>query len=173
MHFEGGKKKGEKDVPTFSPWTVKRPPPKQRPPPKEPKKHPRKYISVGEGPPSITSSTYTCEVPHVHKLTQTVSIALSLNIENISMSDRLVQVYTGFPNFSTLKLCFDFLGPCTSHLLYHNNREKKALSCAGAPRSLLPIDEFLLVLCRLRLNLIEEDIAYRFKISQSSVSSPG
>ncbi|SMN01557.1 hypothetical protein SPONN_1005 [uncultured Candidatus Thioglobus sp.] len=185
-HFEGGKRKGEDDVPTVFPWSRQRQAPKDRPPPKpRSRKHSCGPVSIGintdqpeqvslgvntESAPSVSTATNTCEVPHLHKLTQTASIALSLSIENISLSDKLVHVYTGFPDFTTLNLCFDFLGPCTSNLLYHNNPGKKAQSSAGAPRSLLSIDEFLLVLCRLRLNLIEEDIAYRFKISQPSVS---
>ena len=173
IHFEGGEKKGEDDVPTLFPWTPQRPPPKERPPPKMPKKRLSSHASIGvntEGPLSTSTGTNTCEVPHAHKLTQTVSITLSLRIENISLSDKLVHFYTGFPNFDALKLCFEFLGPCASSLIYLNNKEKKALSNAGAPRSLLPIDEFLLMLCRLRLNLHEEDVAFRFNISQSSVS---
>ena len=51
-----------------------------------------------------------------------------------------------------------------------HNRERKSLTAAGAPRFLSPINEFLLVLCRLRLGLIEEDLAFWFNISQPTVS---
>ena len=37
-------------------------------------------------------------------------------------------------------------------------------------RALLPIDEFFLVTIRLRLGLLEKDLAYRFGISQPTVS---
>lgn len=37
----------------------------------------------------------------------------------------------------------------------------------GAPRALTPLNEFFLILCRLRLGL---DLAYRFSVSQSTVS---
>ena len=40
----------------------------------------------------------------------------------------------------------------------------------GRHRTLCPIDEFFLVMIRLRLGLLEKDLAYRFGISQSTVS---
>ena len=40
----------------------------------------------------------------------------------------------------------------------------------GKKRSLSPLEEFFLVLVRLRLGLFVQDIAYRFGISQSTVS---
>ena len=63
-----------------------------------------------------------------------------LCIDNISASDRLVQLYTGFTDFNTLKLCFDFLGPSICDLQYHNQPKKG--TGKGAPRILSPINEF-------------------------------
>lgn len=40
----------------------------------------------------------------------------------------------------------------------------------GRPRTLPPIEEFFLVLVRLRLGLLEQDLAYRFNISSTTVS---
>ena len=70
VHFEGGKKNGEEDIPTLFPWSRK--PPKDRPipyikPPASPK-----YKSVGvntENVPSTSTGTNTCEVPQLHQLT--------------------------------------------------------------------------------------------------------
>ena len=39
----------------------------------------------------------------------------------------------------------------------------------GAPRLLSPLNEFFLVLCRLRLGLFEQDLVFRFGISQTTV----
>ena len=89
VHFKGGKKNGEGDKPTLFPWSRK--PPKDRPIPYiEPPASP-KYKSVGvntENLSSTSTGTNTCELPQLHQLTQTVTIALSLSIENISASDR-------------------------------------------------------------------------------------
>ena len=43
-------------------------------------------------------------------------------------------------------------------------------STKGRPRMLSPLEEFFLVLVRLRLRLLEQDLAYRFGISQPTVS---
>ena len=40
----------------------------------------------------------------------------------------------------------------------------------GTSRSLTPLNEFFLVLCRLRCGLLEMDLSFRFQISQSTVS---
>ena len=40
----------------------------------------------------------------------------------------------------------------------------------GTSRSLSPLNEFFLVLCRLRCGIMETDLAFRFKVSQSTVS---
>ena len=43
-------------------------------------------------------------------------------------------------------------------------------SSSGQPHKLPPMEEFFLVLVRLRLGLMEQDLACRFGISQSTVS---
>ena len=48
--------------------------------------------------------------------------------------------------------------------------EMQCKSNKGRKRSLSPLEEVFLILVRLRLGLFEQDIAYRFGISQSTVS---
>ena len=69
-----------------------------------------------------------------------------------------------------MKICFDFLGPAALMLQYRDSKKILCQSNKGRPRCLSPIDEFFLTLVRLRLGLLEQDIAYRFDISQSTVS---
>ena len=65
-----------------------------------------------------------------------------------------VQQYTGYTPLSDVT---QSLRSALSHKL-------------GRHHILPPIEEFLLVLIRLRLGLLEQDIAYRFGLSQSTVS---
>ena len=70
-----------------------------------------------------------------------------------------------------LLICFEHLGPSVNFLKYWG---RKASTCVvefcGAPRSLTPINEFFLVLCRLLCGLLGDDLAYHFGISQPTVS---
>ena len=83
--------------------------------------------------------------------------------------------YTGFTTFAHLKACYDFLGPAVHRLSYTPLSDvtqslRSASSHKLGRHHILPlIEELLLVLIRLRLGLLEQDIAYRFGLSQSTV----
>ena len=93
-------------------------------------------------------------------------------IEQISQDNQTVNFYTSFKNYATLLVCFNFLGKAAHHLIYWGSTVTTSdrSSSRGAPRSLSPLNEFFLVLCRLRLGLLENDLAFRFGVSQSTVS---
>ena len=72
----------------------------------------------------------------------------------IHNDDAKVLFYTGLPNYATLLLVLEFV-----------------TSAITAPRGVLsPFQELFMVLMKLRLNLEERDLAYRFGIHQSTVS---
>ncbi len=68
--------------------------------------------------------------------------------------------------------CYEFLGPAVHSLMYDANMG--VLECETSkcyrPRALSPENEFFLVLIRLHLGLMEQDLADCFEISQSTVS---
>jgi len=73
------------------------------------------------------------------------------------------------------KTCFDFLGPAAYSLKYWDSSEIVDASdiekrIKGCNRKLVPEDEFLMVVARLQAGLFDRDLAYRFGISQSTVS---
>ena len=95
------------------------------------------------------------------------------SIDQIANDKKRVRFYTGFDDYDTLMICYRFLGPCVHHLQYWSkeiDQQKVALETRGAPRLLSPLNEFFLVLCRLRLGLLEQDLAFHFGISQPTVS---
>ena len=79
---------------------------------------------------------------------------LEFNEQSLQKDDKKVNFYTGLPNFATLKLVTELV---TSGI--EPNR--------GV---LTAFQEICLVLIKLRLNLEEKDLAYRFGISQPTVS---
>ena len=100
-------------------------------------------------------------------------------LRNISADDIKVRFYTGFSSMAALMVCFNFF--CASTFFVNTLNywcstsasgapEHQIKSTKGRPRLLSPLEEFFLVLVRLRLGLFEQDLAYRFGISQSTVS---
>lgn len=66
---------------------------------------------------------------------------------------RKVRFYTGLPSFATLMIVLEFVSPYVS-----------------TSRALPKFQQFLMVLMKLRLNLADQDLVYRFGIYQSNVS---
>ena len=94
-------------------------------------------------------------------------------MERFIGSDHDFRFYTGFPNYSTFKVFFDFLSPACNSLIYYGSstgtcsqQQKKR----GKPRSISPGQELFMVLVRLRCGLLIEDLAHRYSLSSSHVS---
>lgn len=138
---------------------------------------------------SIETASKECQtdLPPVPTLTtelsfnemSTQSDLPELCIEDIKNNDEDVMFFTGFPTFMSFMLMFNSLKQRASRMSYWKgekwNREKKYQTDGkekpGPKRKLRLIDEFFLVFMRLRLGLLEEDIARRFRISVSTCSS--
>ena len=79
-------------------------------------------------------------------------------INRIRNDDNMTKYYTGLDSWDLFEIIFHLVRPGIEH-------------CSVLNKKSLPLQEqFLLVLMRLRLNLGEQDLAYRFRISLSSVS---
>ena len=89
-------------------------------------------------------------------------------IEHIQRDDRLIRFYTGFPSHRVLLAFYEFLGPVVNKLNYWGS--KKGSRVRHYPRKLDPKNQFFLMLVKLRLNLKIQDLAFRFGVSNSSVS---
>ena len=89
----------------------------------------------------------------------------SFSFEDVKDNDKLFKFYTGFkPDYLTFKILFNSFGNALDKLVYYDsgtNPEKLIHSehnKCGPKRSLSPDHEFFLVLVRLRLDLLEEDL---------------
>ena len=74
----------------------------------------------------------------------------------LAKDDKMVRYYTGLPSYEVLKAVYDLVIIGIPSTL-------SASSCSL-------FQQFLIVLMKLRLNLGDQDIAYRFAVSQSTVS---
>ena len=71
--------------------------------------------------------------------------------------DKRTNFYTGLTTFYIFQTVFDFVVPLVQML-------------QKVPRKLSLMDEFLMVLMKLRLGLLNEDLGYRFGVSSATVS---
>lgn len=100
-----------------------------------------------------------------------------LLIEDIEQSDSDVSFYTGLPNGGSFHALFDTLVDCGADKLRtgrvsltHTTQHISDRLTPGRQKTLRLVDEFLMVLMRLRLGLLLCDLADRFSISTSQVS---
>ena len=92
------------------------------------------------GDKDVSTSTDDLDVPSHH-----------FNTEVFKDDDKAIQFYTGFPSYMCLMICYHFLGPAVAALFYYEKSCGKEASFMGCHRSLTPINEFFLTLCRLRV----------------------
>ena len=90
-------------------------------------------------------------------------------IEMFENDKEAINCYTSFPSYAHLLVCYNFLGDSVNHLMYPGSSDN-SMTRLVKHRSLPPLNEFFLTLCRLKRGLSEEDLAYRFQVSQSTVS---
>ena len=101
---------------------------------------------------------------------------MQFSCDKCKHDSKIFRFYTGLPKYATCKIIFDSFGLAAAALVYHNsNTNVQKLQTpdhtkCGRKRSLSPEQEFFLVLVRLRLGLLEEDLAQRALISQQQWS---
>ena len=97
-------------------------------------------------------------------------------VNRFMLSDSDVRFYTGLPDYTTFLALYNFLRPRPGFQLnYYNGytnvtKHPSYVVSRGRPRNLVEIDELFLTMNRLRLGLLEKDLADRFNIDQTEVS---
>ena len=108
------------------------------------------------------------------------------SFESMKSKDSAAAFYTGFKKWDVFLAIFNYLDPGEQgekiHFVrssstyadeccdYPDEEEEIPTSKKGRARSLKPIDEFFLVMCRLRQGFHEDHLAHLFNISISTVS---
>ena len=90
---------------------------------------------------------------------------------DIKDNDKSMNFYTGLQSYGVFKWLYDRLSHKVSGITYTNSKKESKGKKRGPKRLLSGEEEMFLTLVRIRLGLLEEDLAHRFKISQSSVST--
>uniref|UniRef100_A0A8C6SJG8 THAP-type domain-containing protein n=2 Tax=Neogobius melanostomus TaxID=47308 RepID=A0A8C6SJG8_9GOBI len=89
------------------------------------------------------------------------------SIDDVKDDDKQFRFYTGLTWLQFMAF-WNFLGPSRAELSYHKSSVKSETS--SRERRLDPINQLFLTIIRLRTGLPQNDLAYRFGISVSSVS---
>ncbi|CAH3032201.1 unnamed protein product, partial [Porites lobata] len=103
-------------------------------------------------------------------------------IERFQSSDSSIHFYTGFPNWKVFMYVFRYLNPgdMGENITYWLSSRKNVSASVyeevaangskkGRSRSLRPIDEYFLVMCRLRQGFPEEHLDFKQKYSSTRV----
>jgi hypothetical protein len=90
-----------------------------------------------------------------------------ITIEDIKHSDELVQFYTGLPDYATFNAVYSSI---VQHGADRMEIDNKEITNSVSSRTLRLIDEFLMVMMRLRLGFLLIDLQHRFKVSSGRIS---
>ena len=106
------------------------------------------------------------------------SVKVSMQFEQLTREVE-VRLYTGLPYPEAFKCIFDFLSPKAQTMQYWRGRKQTAREAPntsyntrpGPERKLRLEQELLATLMKLKLGLLIEDLAFRFQVSPSTLSS--
>jgi len=123
----------------------------------------------------IQSLESKCEfLEKTHEAYVSSSQQCLFRLERFLGSDCDFRFYTGFPDYATFKIFFDYLTPACCNLIYYGSNTAEINSAdqkkSGKQRSLSPEQELFMVLSRLRCGFLQQDLAHRFGISCMHVS---
>ena len=97
-----------------------------------------------------------------------------MDVHHIWEDDHLTKFYTGFQTWGLFDAFYGSLGQAVDRedtQYWSRPRTWPRGKKRGPHRQMLPRNEFLMTMMRLKLGLLEEDLAFRFCVSQSHVSN--
>ena len=99
--------------------------------------------------------------------------SVRFNIDKYKDDKEDVKFYTGFPDYTAMTMCYSIVEESAKNLNYDHEKIGTDMvdDCRkiGRPRALTTFEEFTMVMMRLRLGLLERDLAHRFNVSVTSV----
>ena len=182
LHFKGSKKSAENPIPTIFPWNLKpckkRKPPTQRnfipPKPKKQKLSEQcaQELEETKAALALADKTIADQENRIEELEACIRAQKvdRFGVRKFQGSDGDIRFFTGLPSYGVFMALFMFLQPLLGQLVYRSDSKGSTRPYKPTPRALEPIDEFFLVLTRLRLGSLEQDLAERFNVSTATIS---
>ncbi len=115
----------------------------------------------------------------IKQLEESLKQQKRFSVRQIAHSDELIKMYTGIPSYEIFQWLTDQVRPHAQKLQYYRGKQSmdrdkfyqiNNTTKPGPKRTFSIDDELLMTLMKLRLNLREGDIAFRFKVAQCTVS---
>ena len=93
-------------------------------------------------------------------------------LERFSSNTHMIKFYTGFPNYECLSNFFRAIAPVAVNVKTWSQvkRSSSSTQYRNSVGKLLPIDQLFMFLHKLRLGSLDQDLADKFSVSQSTVS---
>lgn len=91
-------------------------------------------------------------------------------LERFSCDDKLIKFYTGFQSYDTLKTFYQCVSAHTQFMRTWVSVQKNRDSTTSYGSRLHPIDQLFMFLHKLRLGSLDQELADKFNVSQSTVS---
>ena len=95
---------------------------------------------------------------------------LLFSYKEVKRNSARLSFYTGFPDTAAFDAFFNFIKPMAVRMDYKGTGKVKEGHKTGPSRKLSLIDEFLMTCIRLKVGLLEVDLAERFQVSVTTVS---
>lgn len=94
---------------------------------------------------------------------------LKFECQRFAADDASIKFYTGFPSYQHFIAFFEFVKPSAETMTYCYASNMPFVSRPGSKKMSL-IDELFMFLVRIRLGLLQQDLAHRFNVSESTIS---
>ena len=182
LHFEGSKKSAENPIPTLFPWALeprkrRKSPTKRSCLPPKPKKQKlsdqlAQELKMSKAALALADKTIAEQENKIKELESCIKAQKveRFGVRKFQGSEGDIRFFTGLPGYGVFMSLFMFLQPLLGQLAYRSDSKGSTRPYKPTPRALEPIDEFFLVLTRLRLGSLEQDLAERFRVSTATIS---
>ena len=91
-------------------------------------------------------------------------------LNRFAYDDDMIEFYTSFPTYNLFMIFFNAIRPTAIRMKSVYYTPSEDVSGRGRPRSMDPVDEFFMFLCRLKCGFLAEDLSVRFNVHKSTVS---
>nr|XP_020453668.1 uncharacterized protein LOC109958994 isoform X2 [Monopterus albus] len=138
-------------------------------PPMDVEHNDHNYCSTAE--PTALTDRLCAQIERLRGQIEKRVVGNKFGLERFSASDDDIRFYTRFATYAHLMAFWRQIEPAANKIVWLTRAAKTAVPHPGSATSMQPIDEFFLFMTYLSMGLMQNDLAHRFGIHPSRVSS--